>query len=169
MHILCSIWFDSRNSPSFWGLLGSLGPCLSLSPPAYAMHAPTCFAFEAFPGRTLRVALFTGVANGGCASTRLPSTHASRPEAAHACSALVKLLVAGTLSPEAAFVNATMARSHHFCAALRRALTPSRALRASACVADCGPFPAAPGCAQGAGSAGGWATHHAHAAQRAGF
>ena len=32
--------------------------------------ATTAFAFEAFPGRTLRAALFTDVANGGCVARR---------------------------------------------------------------------------------------------------
>ena len=50
---------------------------------------PSCFQFEAFPGRCLRVALFTDVTNGG---------------------ALLQLITSGALAPEAALLNASMVR-----------------------------------------------------------
>jgi hypothetical protein len=81
------------------------------------MAAVTEFAFDAFPGRLLRVALFTDVSNGRrvrmCRALKLPASRAlNAPLPRPACvrSALIAQLTSGVMEPEAAFLNATVAR-----------------------------------------------------------
>jgi hypothetical protein len=65
---------------------------------------------EAFPGRTLRVALFTDVSNGRRVRARARATAhlAARLTPRAARSELLALLTSGAMEPEAAFINAAM-------------------------------------------------------------
>ena len=112
--------------------------------------AAAAFAFEGFPGRTLRAALFTDVANGGCVARRA-SRRPSRPAP----------LVRRALMP--CRVRAPQRAAREDCGGRAAARGGVRQCRHGA-----QRLRAAPRRAQGAGGSGGGATHHAHAAQRPG-